>query len=91
MGINAVGPSSEKGDAREVDDVNVQTSKLLESSVPGLDSDCLRVGESSRGSGSASLLEVLWTQRVTRLSIPAARASQGAYECLWPDIARDKL
>ena len=39
MGINSVGPFSEKGEAREVDDVDNQPRKPLTSSIPRLNSD----------------------------------------------------
>ena len=38
--------------------------------------------EGSRGIGRASLLEVLNLNRISRLDVPAACASQGAMECL---------
>ena len=86
MGIYSVGPFFEEGDERELTDVDSQPSKPLKGSVPRLDSDTgvggIGVGEGSRGYGSASFLEVLRTQRATRLEIPAACASQGALEFL---------
>ena len=82
MGINSVGPSSEGFDDWEATNEEAnRPNKPLTSSTPrsGLDSG---VGKSSRGFGSASLLEVLNTQRAAHLEFPATCTSQGATERL---------
>ena len=80
VGINAVGPSktSEEGDAQEAtDEEGSQPNKPLQGATPRLD-PYSGVGEGSRGYGS--LLEVLNTQRIARLELCAACASQVAIE-----------
>ena len=82
MGTFSLGPSSEGFDDREaMDEEANQSNKPPTGSTPksGLGAG---VGESSRGICSASLLEVLNTQSVAHLELPAACASQGAIEFL---------
>ena len=78
MGVTSIGRSSKELDDRDVTDEEVnQPNKPLTRSAPRLDPDS-GVGESSRGFGSASLLEVLKTQRITRLE--ASQGAIGSYE-----------
>ena len=81
MGITSVAPSSEKIDDWEVTDEEVNLPHTpLKGSTPRVNPDS-GVGESSRGYGSASLLEVLNSQRIAQLEFPAC-PSQGAIEFL---------
>ena len=76
MGIGSVGPSPEEGDEMGLTDgKDLEPQKSLQDCIPrsGLNSG---VGESSRGCGSASLLEVLKTRRIAQVEIPAACASE---------------
>ena len=63
------------------DEEGGQSNKPLEGSTLRLD-PYSGVGEGSRGYGSASRLEVLKTQRIARLELPATCASQAAIEFL---------
>ena len=63
------------------DEEDSQVHKPLKGSVPRFD-PYSGAGEGSRGYGSASLLEVLQTQRVARTEFPAERAFQSAIELL---------
>ena len=82
MGIGSVGPSSAEGEERGlIGGEDSEPHKPLEGSFARFDLNS-GVGESSRGCGSASLLEVLETHRVAQLEIPDACASQGAIELL---------
>ena len=85
MGAPSVGSTSDElGDGEGTEADNLEENPDLggtNDSLPGLESGS-GVGESLRGVGSASHLEVLNRSRMPRLEVPAACASQSAMELL---------
>ena len=82
LGSGSVGPSSDEGDELGLTDgEDSDPHRSLEGYLPRLDLNS-GVGASSRGCGSAGLLEALQSRQVAPLDIPAACASQGPIEFL---------